>query len=80
MKFALAGLLILSSMAVIPQATTGQAADYVVVYGEPYDYEEYWQFTANSYAAQQWLSAVGGPLFSRSAADDRAVVEDLADS
>ena len=53
--------------AVVPQ----QSTTTTLIYALPYDFTEFGYFTANSYATQQWLSAVRASLFRRDASNDR---------
>lgn len=66
-----------SAIAPVDLAQTG---DNVIIYALPYDFDEYSIYTADSYATNQWASAVYGSLFARSAADDRDWTPQLADS
>ncbi|MCY3410860.1 MAG: ABC transporter substrate-binding protein [Candidatus Heimdallarchaeota archaeon] len=75
-KFAIIALALLSSMAMTPQ--TSAAGEYYVVYAMPYDFSEYSQFYAASYATVQWLSSVSAGLLSRSIDNDRAYDYELA--
>lgn len=79
LKLYLVGLLLLMTLTISPQVATGQA-EYVVVFAMPYDFTEYSQFTAQSYATVQWLSAVSAGLYSRSLESDRAYDAELADA
>ncbi len=78
LKFALVGFVLLMSMTISPKVANG-ATEYVVVYAMPYDFSEYSQFTANSYATVQWLSAVGAGLYHRDIDNDRSYSPELAD-
>ena len=67
-------LLLFSTQSVIAQ----EDEESVVVYALPYDFNEYSQFAADSYATNQWLSAVRAGLFSRSSQYGNRLVPNLA--
>jgi ABC-type transport system substrate-binding protein len=70
----LSGNVAMSTLSSVQMNQTEQ----VIVYGLPYDFAEYSQFTADSYATAQWTSAVYSGLFSRQVSADRDYAEDLA--
>lgn len=51
-----------------------------VVYAMPFNFSEYSVYSADSYASEQWLSAVMNGLYKRSMSADRNWVPDLAAS
>ncbi len=53
-------------------------AEKVIVYAMPYEFDEYSDLTAMSYATAQWVSAVQVGLYGRSTAADRDFVPVLA--
>ena len=77
-KVMILGIVLLTTMAIPPVVSQTEESN-IVVYALPYDFTEYSQFTSQSYANSQWLSAVGAGLYSRSIALDRAYGPELAD-
>jgi peptide/nickel transport system substrate-binding protein len=62
----------------IAPATHAQDKEKIVVYGLPYQFSEYSQYVATSYASVQWLSAVQAGLLSRTTEKNRAFGLELA--
>jgi len=80
-KFYLVAILLVSSLgaAGFVQANLSLSQDeQVITYGMPYDFSEYSQFTADSYATAQWVGAVMAGLYARDADANRDWNADLA--
>ncbi|MCY3410687.1 MAG: ABC transporter substrate-binding protein [Candidatus Heimdallarchaeota archaeon] len=74
-------ILILLASSLFSVSTISAAPEYYsITYALPYDFSDYSQFTADSYATHQWLSAVQVGLRSRSIDHDRSYDYELAAS
>jgi ABC-type transport system substrate-binding protein len=76
------GFVVLLAISLTPSSSKAAPfvaqADEVIVYAMPYETTGFSTWVADSYATAQWNSAVYATLFSRSAADDRDWIPDLA--
>jgi ABC-type transport system substrate-binding protein len=79
LKIIFAMTLVVSGMVAAPTFGVELSQDdNTIVYALPYDFSEYSQFTADSYATVQWTSAVYAGLFQRDTLNNRDYSPDLA--
>ena len=79
-RFILPFAVLMTSSLFINTGISGGNTENVVIYALPYDFTEYSYYSMQSYATQQWVSAVYGSLIKRSSNSNHHYVPELAAS